>query len=60
MDYALQKYDFSLLWLVWFSPRKSALIPCQCFMETCIRDLVKAITNKSYQENDERFNMEEL
>jgi hypothetical protein len=59
MDYALQNSDFPLLWLVWFSPSSSALIPCQCFMETCTGDLAKESTNKSYQEKDERFNMEE-
>jgi hypothetical protein len=32
---------------------------CQCFMETCTRDLAKANTNKAYQEKEERFNMEE-
>jgi hypothetical protein len=27
-----------------------ALIPCQCFMETCTGDLAKTSTNKAYQE----------
>jgi hypothetical protein len=31
--------------------------PYQCFMETCIGDLAKAYTNKSYQEKEERYNM---
>jgi len=30
----------------------------QCFMETCIGDLAKESTNKDYQENNKRFNME--
>jgi hypothetical protein len=50
---------FLILWLVWLSPRSIALIPCQFFIENCRGDLDKENTNKSYQEKDERFNMEE-
>jgi hypothetical protein len=49
--------SFALLWLVWVAPSRSALIPCQCFMETCTGDLAKAYTNKAYQEKEERYNM---
>jgi hypothetical protein len=38
------KPTHALLWLVWVGPSSLALIPCQCFMETCTGDLGKAYT----------------
>jgi hypothetical protein len=56
--YNRQNINSPLLWLVYISPRSSTLIPCQCFMETYRGYISRESKNKSYQEKDERFNME--
>ena len=46
----------SLVNLKWLA--KGVLIGfCQCFMETYTGDLAKACTNKTYQEKEERYTM---
>jgi hypothetical protein len=44
----LEKFQFLDIQIYGFS--KSLYQSCQCFMETCMGDLSKASTNKSYQE----------